>query len=178
MNTLLSDDRVTLRAIEPTDVDLLYRWENDTTLWTVSDTSAPFSRQLLWQYLQNYTADIYESRQVRFVVTLTATGEPVGLLDLMNFDPLNNRAELGLFIDSGHRGQGIGRHALTLIETYAAQHIGMKQLYVKIRTDADDCLHLFTTAGYTTVGTLQAWVKRGNNYHDAVLLQHLLNHKK
>jgi diamine N-acetyltransferase len=174
MEKLLSNPIVTLRAIEPTDLDLLYRWENDTDLWTVTDTLAPYSRQMLWQYLESYTGDIYASQQVRFVVTLTATGEAVGLLDLMNFDPLNNRAELGLYIAAEHRGKGYGRHALHLIEGYAAGHIGMKQIYVKILATSTDCLALFRSEGYREVGTLNAWVKRGTTYHDAILLQHLL----
>lgn len=174
MEQLLNDGVVKLRAIEPTDLDLLYEWENDTKLWSVTDTHAPYSRQMLWQYLKTYTGDIYESKQVRFVVTLVDTGEAVGLLDLMDFDPLNNRAELGLYIASEHRGKGYGRHALRLIEAYAAQHIGLKQIYVKILTTGEPCLQLFESEGYREVGTLQAWVKRGNAYHDAVLLQHLL----
>lgn len=174
MEKLLSNSTITLRAIEPTDLDLLYLWENDTDLWAVTDTQAPYSRQMLWQYLQNYTGDIYESHQVRFVVTLTATGEAVGLLDLMNFDPLNNRAELGLYIASEFRGRGYGRHALRLIEGYAARHIGMKQIYVKIPSTSEACLDLFRSEGYREVGTLEAWVKRGTTYHDAILLQHLL----
>lgn len=174
MEKLLSNSTITLRAIEPTDLDLLYLWENDTDLWMVTDTQAPYSRQMLWQYLQNYTGDIYESHQVRFVVTLTATGEAVGLLDLMNFDPLNNHAELGLYIASEFRGRGYGRHALRLIESYAARHIGMKQIYVKIPSTSEVCLDLFRSEDYREVGTLEAWVKRGTTYHDAILLQHLL----
>lgn len=32
---LLSNDRVRLRALEPEDLGLLYRWENDPELWEV-----------------------------------------------------------------------------------------------------------------------------------------------
>ena len=52
MSQLLSNDAVSLRALEPTDLETLYRWENDTALWTVSDTVAPYSREALWQYLE------------------------------------------------------------------------------------------------------------------------------
>ena len=38
---------VQLRALEPEDIDFLYNLENDRTLWEVSETQAPFSRQLL-----------------------------------------------------------------------------------------------------------------------------------
>ena len=32
-----------LRAVEPQDLELLCRWENDPSLWTVSGTIEPFS---------------------------------------------------------------------------------------------------------------------------------------
>ena len=51
MSQLLSNDTITLRALEPTDLDMLYQWENDTALWVVSDTIATYSRKALWQYL-------------------------------------------------------------------------------------------------------------------------------
>ena len=33
--TLLRDDLIQLRAIEPEDLDVLYRWENNADLWEV-----------------------------------------------------------------------------------------------------------------------------------------------
>ncbi|MBQ1798436.1 MAG: N-acetyltransferase, partial [Muribaculaceae bacterium] len=66
--TTLNNDKVRLRALEPTDVDWLYTAENDSRLWAVTDTVAPFSRQLMWQYLKDYNADIYHTRELRLVV--------------------------------------------------------------------------------------------------------------
>lgn len=160
---------VALRALEPTDLDLLYRWENDANLWAASDTIAPYSRQLLWQYLENYTGDIYKSRQLRLVITSDA--EPVGTVDFFNFDPMNNRAELGLYVAEQFRGTGLGQTALRLACDYAQHHVGMKQIYVYIRTDNTVCMRLFTHYGFTQSGLLRSWVKRGHNYHDVALLQ-------
>lgn len=171
MSQLLSNETVTLRALEPTDLETLYRWENDTALWAVSDTIAPYSREALWHYLQNYTGDIYAGRQLRLMVTLTEDGTAAGTVDFLNFDPLNNRAELGLFIATEFRGKGLGRQALDLLTSYARQHIGLRQLYVYIAIDNEVCLKLFEDYGYRRVGTLQSWVKRGNTYRDVALLQ-------
>ncbi|MBQ9218221.1 MAG: GNAT family N-acetyltransferase [Muribaculaceae bacterium] len=173
MSTLMSNDRVCLRALEPTDLDLLYSWENDAALWAATDTMAPYSRHTLWQYLENYTGDIYQSRQLRLIIQ-THDGTAIGTADFFNFDPLNNRAELGLFVATAHRGNGYGREALRLICDYAERHIGLRQLYVFIRTDNTACLKLFTDFGFRQAGLLQAWVKRGSHYHDAALLQLLL----
>ena len=174
MSQLLSNDIITLRALEPTDLDMLYKWENDTALWVVSDTIAPYSRKALWQYLQENTGDIYAQRQLRLIITLTNDGTAVGTVDFLNFDPLNNRAELGLFIVKEMRGKGLGRKALEAITAYARDHIGLKQLYVYISTDNSVCLHLFEQFGYRRVGVIQSWVKRGRNYQDVALLQLIL----
>lgn len=173
MSQLLSNEQITLRALEPTDLDTLYRWENDTALWAVSDTTAPYSRETLWHYLEGYTGDIYAQRQLRLMITLSADGTPVGTIDFLNFDPLNNRAELGLFIASDYRGQGLGRQALDLLTAYARDHIGLRQLYVFIALDNEVCLKLFEDYGYSRVGVLKSWVKRGSTYRDVALLQML-----
>jgi len=174
MSQMLSNNTVTLRALEPTDLDTLYRWENDTALWTVSETVAPYSREALWHYLEQYTGDIYAQRQLRLMITLTADGTPVGTIDFLNFDPLNNRAELGLFIAGEWRGHGLGRQALERLTAYARDHIGLRQLYVYIALDNTVCLKLFEDYGYHRVGILRSWVKRGSNYRDVALLQMIL----
>ena len=171
MSQLLSNDTVTLRALEPTDLDTLYRWENDTALWSVSDTAAPYSREALWNYLQQYTGDIYAQRQLRLMITLSSDGTPVGTVDFLFFDPLNNRAELGLFIADEWRGKGLGRQALERLTAYARDHIGLRQLYVFIALDNEVCLKLFEDYGYSRCGILKSWVKRGNIYRDVALLQ-------
>lgn len=174
MSQLLSNDTLTLRALEPTDLDTLYRWENDTALWTVSDTIAPYSREALWHYLENYTGDIYAQRQLRLMIVLNSDGSPVGTIDYLNFDPLNNRAELGLFITAEQRGKGLGRQALDLLTAYSREHLGLRQLYVFIALDNEVCLKLFEDYGYRRAGILQSWVKRGSTYRDVALLQMIL----
>ena len=174
MSKLLRNSIVALRALEPTDLDTLYRWENDTSLWSVSDTVAPYSRECLWHYLKEYTGDIYAQRELRLMITLIDNNMPVGTVDFFHFDPLNNRAELGLFIATEHRGKGLGRQALDLLTAYARDHIGLRQLYVYIALDNVSCLDLFESFGYRRVGVLQSWVKRGKVYRDVALLQMIL----
>ncbi len=171
MAQLMKNDSIELRPLEPTDLDPLYNWENDSTLWVVSDTVAPYSRAALWQYLENYTGDIFAQRQLRLMITLAGDGTPVGTIDFLNFDPLNNRAELGLFIAAEHRGQGLGRQALELLTAYAREHLGLRQLYVFIALDNTVCLKMFEDYGYRRVGVIQSWVKRGSTYRDVALLQ-------
>ena len=63
-----SKPSIRLRAIEPEDLDLLYRIENDVKLWNIGTTNVPYSRYILHDYVANASDDIYTDRQVRMMV--------------------------------------------------------------------------------------------------------------
>ena len=46
---MLTGKNLTLRALEPSDVDFFYEWENNEKLWHLSNTITPFSRFTLEQ---------------------------------------------------------------------------------------------------------------------------------
>ena len=99
--------KINFRAIEPEDLDLLYRIENDVELWNVGTSNVPYSRYLLHDYVANCKNDIYTDRQVRMIVE-NADEKVIGIVDLVNFDPSNCRAEVGLIVLNDYRNQGYG----------------------------------------------------------------------
>jgi len=62
MEKYLANDIITLRAIEPEDIELLYSWENDPEIWEVSHTLVPYSKYILALYIKNSDKDIYETK--------------------------------------------------------------------------------------------------------------------
>jgi diamine N-acetyltransferase len=46
----IKGENIHLRALEPEDVDVLYKWENNREIWHVSNTQTPFSRYVLEQF--------------------------------------------------------------------------------------------------------------------------------
>ena len=59
---------VFLRAMEPDDLQILYEWENTTDNWTVSNTTAPFSKYILQKFIETSSQDINFNRQLRLMV--------------------------------------------------------------------------------------------------------------
>ncbi len=47
----IQSDRIYLRALEPGDLELLYQMENNLSVWDVSNTITPFSRDILKLFL-------------------------------------------------------------------------------------------------------------------------------
>ncbi|MBQ8543696.1 MAG: GNAT family N-acetyltransferase [Alistipes sp.] len=162
-----------LRALEPSDLDALYGWENDTDVWRVSGTLAPFSRHVLSRLIEEQQFDIYATRQMRLVVESLA-GEVVGAVDLFEFDPHNRRAGVGIIIDAAHRRKGYALAALMALEGYVREVLQMRQLWCSITEDNAASLKLFARAGYAECGLRRGWYLTPDRELDEVLFQKLL----
>ena len=61
----LENENIRLRALEPEDLEILYKWENDTSIWQVGCTTEPYSRYILKEYIAYSDKTIYEKKQLR-----------------------------------------------------------------------------------------------------------------
>lgn len=162
--------KVTLRAVEPSDLDFLFLLESADS-GEGAFASAPVSRQMLWQYIESYDADIYASRQLRLVVE--CDGVAAGAVDIYDFDPRNRRGFVGIAVSEGMRGRGIGRAALEELCAYASSDLGIHQLAAVVAVDNDASRALFASCGFKGCGRLRSWVRRGRQYADAIIFQRL-----
>ena len=167
----LENNLIKLRALEPEDLDVLYRWENDTELWDIGVTLSPYSKYALREYIAKSRKDIYQSRQLRLMITLKENGDPIGTIDLYDFDPVNSKAAIGILLDKPFRGRGFGSQALELICGYAFDFLSLKQLYAFVPVRNIPSIKLFTRCGYQPAGTLIAWLKTKNGFDDVYLMQ-------
>lgn len=174
---MLSDDTIILRALEPDDLDVLYRWENDTSLWSVGTTIAPFSRKQLWDYIATYDNDLYSARQLRLMIVSRDSGEALGTIDLCDFDPANARMSVGILVDPSHCRRGIATRALRLVTEYAQSTLGLHQLYAYVPAGNRPSLKLFGKCGFRTAGCLRSWLRRSGGYDDVIILQHLFSNR-
>jgi diamine N-acetyltransferase len=171
MKSFLKDDKITLRALEPEDIDLIFEWENNEEIWTVSHTTAPFSRHILALYIQDSVKDIYESKQLRLMIT-TNEGKTIGAIDLFDFDPFHLRVGIGILIhQTEDRSKGFATSALDLMVRYCFEKLGLHQIYANILTDNEASIKLFSKAGFALSGTKRDWVRDGSNWKDEHLLQ-------
>ena len=141
---------MTLRALEPDDLEFLYALENDRHIWGVSDTLAPVSRHALREYLAHATADFFEVRQLRLV--LEAEGQAVGVVDLFGFEPLHQRAGVGITVLAAARQKGYARQALELLKIHARDVLRLHQIYATVGADNRASLALFRAAGFRRGG--------------------------
>jgi diamine N-acetyltransferase len=166
----LKSNTLYLRALERSDLDFLFALENDVSVWRVSNTVAPFSKEVLEQYLEQAALDIYATRQLRLVIC-TPNHLPIGAIDLFDFDPLHLRAGIGVIIREPYRRQGLAGQALQLVIHYCTQYLMLHQLYCSIATDNEASLQLFQQAGFHIIGRRQHWLRTPQGWLDVVELQ-------
>jgi diamine N-acetyltransferase len=178
MTNLLESEIVLLRALEPEDLDTLYKWENDTNVWKVSNTTVPFSRHVLRQFIDSQKYDLFETRQLRLIIEDKEQSRPVGAIDLFDIDPYNLRAGVGILIyDKRDKCQGYASSALQILIRYSFMILGLNQLYCNVMFDNTASVNLFRSKGFLTVGIKREWIKTTSGWMDEYLMQ-LINPKK
>ena len=165
-----------LRALEPSDLDVMYGWENDAELWRTSGTTAPFSRHQLSSLIAEQQYDIYATRQLRLVIEADVDGESrvVGAIDLLDFDPLNRRAGVGIIISAEYRCRGYAADALRCVEQYAREVLMLHQLWCSVAEDNKPSLALFAGAGYEQCGVRRDWILTPQGALSEILFQKIL----
>jgi diamine N-acetyltransferase len=172
----IQSEHIYLRALESTDLELLYTFENDTSIWKVSNTLSPFSKDVLRQYLDSAHQDIYTNKQLRFMICLSATHQAIGTVDLFEFDPMHLRVGVGILVFERYRKNGFAFEALQMIKEYAAHTLLLHQLFCNISAGNTDSIKLFEKCGYEKAGIKKEWNQIAHNkFEDEILYQLLLS---
>ena len=174
INNLLTGSNLRLRALEPGDVELLYDWENDTSVWNVSNTLTPFSKFQLEEYVLNVQNDIFAARQLRLMVVLQCSGEdekPVGTIDLYDFDPFHYRAGVGILIREPYREKGFAHEAMQILIHYSFSTLRLHQIYCNISPENESSLRLFKKLGFTPCGIKRDWINDGGKWKEEWMFQ-------
>lgn len=173
---VLESKLIRLRAPELSDVELLYKWENDPTIWMVSNTLTPFSKYVLKKFIESAHQDIYETRQLRLMIDLRDelcdSCEPIGTVDLFDFDPHHQRAGIGILIsEERNRQKGFASESLRLLISYAFNVLQIHQLYCNIDIENEASQHLFTKHGFRVIGEKKDWVRTPARWKSELMMQ-------
>lgn len=169
---VLENDEICLRAPEPEDLEVMFKLENDAQAWEQGCTTVPFSHFLLRQYIEQATGDIYTDKQARLMIGRKSDGAVLGCADLVNYEPMHQRAEVGIIVVSEHRNKGVGKAALEILCRYAFDGLHLHQLAAYVAADNLASLKLFKHCGFGEAHLLKDWLRHADGgYKDAWLLQ-------
>ncbi len=170
----MKNENITLRALEPEDLDFLYTIENDPNIWVYSTQKEPYSRFALREYLKHYDKNIFERGQLRFIIEQNKDHQQVGTIDIFDFDANNQKAEIGVFVTPQHRRLHYAQQAISLLTKYAKEYLNLHQIYAFVPIVNVCSMATFTKCGFSHTATLNDWLQVSNEYVNMALFQKLL----
>lgn len=172
--SILKGKNITLRALEPSDIEMLYEWENNSSIWNVSNTLIPFSRFTIEKFIADSHIDIFQARQLRLMIDHTGIvpSKTIGAIDLFDFEPIHKRAGVGILInDEINRNRGFASEALELLINYSFSVLQLHQLYCNIDCDNKASIKLFEKCGFRITGEKKEWIRIPEGWKNEYFLQ-------
>ena len=166
----ISGNHIYLRSLEAEDIDFLFRIENDERFWILSDTVVPFSRESLINYISNAQQPLQEVGQYRYVIC-NDNDQPVGLIDLFEYDATLHKAGIGLIIAPDQQKKGYGSSALACLISYAFDRLKIKMLVANVLINNTVSISLFEKFNFEKIGVKKKHILSENGYIDQILFQ-------
>ena len=169
---LLFGKKVRLREMIDSDLELIFDWENRPEFDYLGSEHTPLTEAQISDFINHATGDIYTDGQLRLMIDVAE--ETIGGIDLFEFDQYNQRAGVGILIaDSKNRQSGYAKEAVNLLTNYCFEILNFRQLYCHIPVDNEASMSLFSSCSFEETGRCKDWVKKENEFMDAVFMQRL-----
>jgi RimJ/RimL family protein N-acetyltransferase len=153
----IKGNKVTLRAIEHSDLNMLHQWANDpTTQDIIGNIHFPSSRDYQTKWLNNIQDDELNQR----LAIETENDGLIGLSSIMHIDWRNNHAWHGIVLgDKEIRGKGYGVDAVMATMRYAFDEMHLERL--------DGSIIEYNTVSYSLYCNKLGWKEEGRrrNYY-------------
>lgn len=143
----LVDNEVCVRAFVCADIPRKIEWINDpeNNKYLHYDIPLEYGKTLRW--FQNKDCD----KRVDCVIEYN--GMPVGLIGLLNIDPVHKKAELYISMgDTRYKRRGIGLRAVRLMLGFAFMKLDMNKVFLNVDAENEAACRLYEKAGFVCEG--------------------------
>jgi len=163
-----SDATVSLRAIEPGDVEYFQRWNLDSERARLLDFLwPPQSEVTLRRWVEEQAQRKLENDAFHWVIE-NRQGEPVGSIATHRCNHRDGVFSYGVDVAHEHRRRGYAAAAIVLILRYYFSHLRYQKASVAVHGDNEACLRLHDKLGFRREGVLRRHVFTNGVFVDLV----------
>ncbi len=161
--------KVTLRAIEEKDLELLHKWANDPDIWyLLGGWHFPSSMDYMHEWFKREKND---NLNHRFAIDAPEIGL-IGTANIVDIDWKNNHAFHGMMLgDKDIRGKGYGVDTIMAVMRYAFEELHLERLDGSMIEYNKVSLKIYCEKlGWKEEGRQRNWYFRKNRYWDKVIV--------
>ncbi|MCB9454200.1 MAG: GNAT family N-acetyltransferase [Anaerolineaceae bacterium] len=169
MTNLFQGQQVRLRAVEPSDWDLHFRWDMDTDggrltdeIWFPSSTEG--ARR--WAEEQSRPKD---GENFRFQIERVSDNVLVGTLNTHHCSPRCGTFMYGLAVMPEHQRQGYGAEAVRLVLRYYFHERRYQKVNAEVYAFNEPSILFHQYLGFVQEGRLRRMIYSGGEFHDVFI---------
>ncbi len=156
---------VTLRAMEPSDADALWRWNHDPDVmrWMSDGYGQSLSSVRTWleERPRNTYGDVLYGIETRGDNTL------IGLIRLHEAEPETGCAELDVYLgEKDYWGRGYATDAMRTMCRYGFDKMRLHRITLTVVTENEAAHHIYKKVGFVDEGTLRESFRRDGQWYD------------
>lgn len=158
---------VFLRILEPDDLERVYKWHNDLSLYRdLIGTHHFVSRATVEKWLNQKGS--FSNNEINFAICLKSNSQHIGNAYIREINWIDrNGVGPHLFIgDVDQRHKGYGKQAMNLILDYAFNTMGLNRLYGTIVGHNESSLRMCISVGFVEEGRLRQHIYQDGKFHD------------
>jgi len=163
---------VTLRPLEPRDLDALYVQRNDPAVASgLGSFQRGFSRSELGDWLERHRASADE---IMWAIVRPDDDCCIGHAGLYRIDNRVRTAEFGILIgDPSAWGRGIGTRVTAFALAYGFAELNLRRVSVRVLASNARARQLYESVGFEVEGCLRGAFYGGGQYVDVILMARL-----
>ncbi len=145
----IEGERIYLSPIDSEDYETYAKWMNDfDTAKFITQYTSLINAKNEKEYLDSIASEKYN-----FAIVLKENNKLIGNISLMDYDQLNQRAELGIFIgDSEDRHKGYGTESIKLLLDYAFNYLNLNNIFLKVYDLNKNAINAYKKIGFKLIG--------------------------
>ena len=168
---MIAGERVNLRAVERSDVPLIYQWSNEPEVmrgWGWSAAVASINAAAQW--VEEWLALEGPLGRPAALIAESLDGDPIGLIVLRVDRPEAHAVELSLLVgDPSRWGEGFGSDMLHTTLDACFADWGIHRVGLRVEEDNARALALYRRFGFQPEGRLRQAAFRDGHFHDVLL---------
>lgn len=169
MRNTWEGSRIRLRAIEPSDWAVFYRWHLDSDAARSGyEIGLPQSEEATRRWAERLSVTTPENDQFRWVIG-RPDGEMVGTINTHSCEQRNGTFSYGVVVSAEYRGQGYAKEAIGLVLNYYFGELRYQKATVHIYSFNKPSVKLHESIGFQLEGRLRRMIYTGGEYFDALV---------
>lgn len=172
LQPLLTDKIIALRRFQPRDVDALYaatRESLDDLIPWMSWATPNYGRGDVTEYIRVVTETWETGRYYAFAITDARDGTMLGAASLSHIHPVYNFCNLGYWIRSSRRGNGLASRAARLAAEFGFEQLRLLRVEIVVAVENAASLKVAEKSGAHREGILLDRMTVREKVHDAVM---------